>query len=191
MKILRNIFNAVYWLLISALIIIAASSAFSALKIPGGLKMLVVQSGSMEPTIKTGSVILIKKQDTYSTGDIISFVGAGSDSTTHRVTKTNIVKGKEIFNTKGDVNKGEDQEKVGIDSVLGKTVFTIPYLGYLIAFTKTQQGFIFLIVIPATIIIFSEILNIKREILLFREKRKSKQPLPSSEEKKWSYLTHD
>jgi len=191
MKILRNIFNAVYWLLISALIIIATSTAFSALKIPGGLKMLVVQSGSMEPTIKTGSVILIKKQDTYSTGDIISFVGAGSDSTTHRVTKTNIVKGKEIFNTKGDVNKGEDQEKVGIDSVLGKTVFTIPYLGYLIAFTKTQQGFIFLIVIPATIIIFSEILNIKREILLFREKRKSKQPLPSSEEKKWSYLTHD
>ena len=191
MKILRNIFNAVYWLLISALIIIAASSAFSALKIPGGLKMLVVQSGSMEPTIKTGSVILIKKQDTYSTGDIISFVGAGSDSTTHRVTKTNIVKGKEIFNTKGDVNQGEDQEKVGIDSVLGKTAFTVPYLGYLIAFTKTQQGFIFLIVVPATLIIFSEILNIKREILLFREKRKSKQPLPSSEEKKWSYLTHD
>jgi len=191
MKILRNIFNAVYWLLISALIIIAASSAFSALKIPGGLKMLVVQSGSMEPTIKTGSVILIKKQDTYSTGDIISFVGAGSDSTTHRVTKTNIVKGKEIFNTKGDVNQGEDQETIGIESILGKTVFTVPYLGYLIAFTKTQQGFIFLIVIPATIIIFSEILNIKREILLFREKRKSKQPLPSSEEKKWSYLTHD
>jgi len=191
MKILRNIFNAVYWLLISALIIIATSTAFSALKIPGGLKMLVVQSGSMEPTIKTGSVILIKKQDTYSTGDIISFVGAGSDSTTHRVTKTNIVKGKEIFNTKGDVNQGEDQETIGIESILGKTVFTVPYLGYLIAFTKTQQGFIFLIVVPATLIIFSEILNIKREILLFREKRKSKQPLPSSEEKKWSYLTHD
>ena len=153
--------------------------------------MLVVQSGSMEPTIKTGSVILIKKQDTYSTGDIISFVGAGSDSTTHRITKTNIVKGKEIFNTKGDVNQGEDQETIGIESILGKTVFTVPYLGYLIAFTKTQQGFIFLIVVPATLIIFSEILNIKREILLFREKRKSKQPLPSSEEKKWSYLTHD
>ena len=191
MKILRNIFNAVYWLLISALIIIATSTAFSALKIPGGLKMLIVQSGSMEPTIKTGSVILIKKQDTYSTGDVISFVGAGSDSTTHRVTKTNIIKGKEIFNTKGDANQGGDRETIGIESILGKTVFTVPYLGYLIAFTKTQQGFIFLIVVPATLIIFSEILNIKREILLFREKRKSKQPLPSSEEKKWSYLTHD
>ena len=195
MKILRNIFNAVYWLLISALIIIATSTAFSALKIPGGLKMLVVQSGSMEPTIKTGSVILIKKQDTYSTGDIISFVGAGSDSTTHRVTKTNIVKGKEIFNTKGDVNKGEDQEKVGIDSVLGKTVFTVPYLGYLIAFTKTQQGFIFLIVVPATLIIFSEILNIKKEVLLWREKRKNKQIFLSSNEisneREWRYLTHD
>lgn len=195
MKILRNIFNAVYWLLISALIIIAASSAFSALKIPGGLKMLVVQSGSMEPTIKTGSIILIKKQDTYNTGDIISFVGAGSDSTTHRVTKTNIIKGKEIFNTKGDANQGGDQETIGIESILGKTVFTVPYLGYLISFTKTQQGFIFLIVVPATLIIFSEILNIKKEVLLWREKRKNKQIFLSSNEisneREWRYLTHD
>ena len=190
-KRIKKIGNVIYWLIIFVLVGIATSTAFSALKIPGGLKMLVVQSGSMEPTIKTGSIILIKKQDTYSTGDIISFVGAGSDSTTHRVTKATIVNGKEIFNTKGDANQGEDREAVGTDNILGRTVFTIPYLGYLIAFTKTQQGFIFLIVIPATIIIFSEILNIKREVLLFREKRKSKQPLLPNEEKKWSYLTHD
>ena len=191
MKILKNIFNVIYWLVIFVLVLVAAATSFSALKIPGGLKMLVVQSGSMEPVIKTGSIILIKKQDTYSTGDIISFVGASQDSTTHRITKITIINGKEVFNTKGDANQGEDRETVKTSNILGKTVFTVPYLGYLIAFTRTQQGFIFLIVIPATIIIFSEILNIKREILLFREKRKSKQPLPSSEEKKWSYLTHD
>lgn len=190
-KRIKKIGNVVYWVIIAVLMVIAASTAFSVLKTPGGFKMLVVQSGSMEPVIKTGSVILIKKQDTYNVDDIVSFVGSGRDSTTHRITKTSIVKGKEIFNTKGDVNKGEDQEKVGIDNILGKAVFTLPYLGYVIAFTRTQQGFIFLIVIPATIIIFSEILNIKREILLFKEKRKSKQSLPPSEEKQWQYLTHD
>lgn len=195
MKILKIILNSFYWLIIFSLVVIAASSAFSALKIPGGLKMLVVQSGSMEPVIKTGSVILIKKQDTYNVGDIISFMEAGSDSTTHRVTKTTVVKGKEIFNTKGDANQGEDREAVGVDNILGKTVFSMPYLGYIMAFTKTQQGFIFLIVVPATIIVFSEILNIKKEVLLWREKRKNKQIFLSSNEisneREWRYLTHD
>lgn len=190
MKIIKTIFSCFYWIVIFCLIFIAASTAFSALKIPGGLKLLVVQSGSMEPTIKTGSVILIKKQDTYSTGDVISFVGTDSDSTTHRVTKTTIVKGKEIFNTKGDANQGEDREAVDVGNILGKTVFSLPYLGYVVAFTKTQKGFIFLIVVPATIIVFSEFLNIKKEVLLWREKRK-KQSFQPSEEKKWRYLTHD
>lgn len=174
MKNFKTILNSFYWLIILALVIIAVSTTFSVLKIPGGFKALVVQSGSMEPSIKTGSVVLIKKQDTYSVGDIISFVGAGSDSTTHRVIKTNIVKSKEIFNTKGDANQGEDREAVGIDNILGKTVFTVPYLGYIVAFTKTQKGFIFLIVVPATIIVFSEILNIKKQILGLIKKKKEK-----------------
>lgn len=172
------------------LVIIASSSAFSALKIPGGLKLLVVQSGSMEPTIKTGSVILIKKQDTYGIGDVISFVEGGKDSTTHRVTKTATINNKEVFSTKGDANQAGDREAISIDNVLGKTVFAVPYLGYIVAFTKTQMGFIFLIVVPATIIIFSEILNLKKEILKLIEKRKEKAFLPV-EKRQLRYVTHD
>jgi len=174
LKKIKTIGNVIYWLVIAVLVVIAVSTAFSVLKIPGGLKLLVAQSGSMEPTVKTGSVVLIKNQDTYSVGDIITFVGGGGDSTTHRVTKTNIVSGKEVFNTKGDANQAEDRETVSIDNILGKTVFTVPYLGYLVSFTKTQKGFIFLIVVPAVIIIFSEILNIKKQILELVEKRKDK-----------------
>ncbi|MGB9637325.1 MAG: signal peptidase I [Microgenomates group bacterium] len=175
MKILKIIFNSLYWLVIFALVIIAVSTTFSALEIPGGLKALVVQSGSMEPVIKTGSVILIKKQDTYSVGDIISFASGGQGSTTHRVVETEVKNGKEFFYTKGEANQGEDRESVSVDKVLGKTIFIVPYLGYAVAFAKTQKGFIFLIVVPATIIIFSEVLNIKKEILVWREKRKSKE----------------
>ena len=179
MKIIKKVFNILYWLIIFILITIALATSFSVLKIPGNnishYKLLVVQSGSMEPAIKTGSVILIKKQDTYSVGDIISFVSGGQDSTTHRVVKTEVKNGKEIFYTKGDANQGEDRESVSIEKVLGKTIFILPYLGYAVAFAKTQKGFIFLIIVPATIIIFSEILNIKKEITLWREKRKSKE----------------
>lgn len=191
MRRFKKIGNIVYWIITVVLLVIAVITASSNFRLPGNLKMLVVQSGSMEPTIKTGSIILIKKQDTYSEGDIITFLSGGNNSITHRITKTSVVKGKEKFNTKGDTNRREDGETVGIESVLGKTVFTVPYLGYLVAFTRTQRGFIFLIVVPATIIIFSEILNIKKEVLLWKEKRKSKQALPPREEKQWQYLTHD
>lgn len=180
-KKIKTIGNVIYWLIIIFLVLIAVPTAFSVLKIPGGLKMLVVQSGSMEPTIKTGSAILIKKQDTYSVDDIITFAEGSNDSTTHRVTRSSIVNGKEVFDTKGDANQAGDREAISIDSVLGKTVFTLPYLGYVVAFTKTQKGFIFLIVIPATIIVFSEFLNLKKEVLKLIERKKN-LPLPSAVE---------
>lgn len=125
---------------------------------------MVVQSGSMEPAVKTGSLILTRKQDTYSFGDIITF-SSGMDSTTHRVVKTEVSGGKEFFSTKGDANQAEDRETVSVENVSGKIVFLLPYLGYLVSFTKTQKGFIFLIIVPATVIVFSEFLNLKKEIL--------------------------
>lgn len=172
LKIFSKISQGIYWLIIGGLIVVSLCLYFSVFKIPGNFKLLVVQSGSMEPAIKTGSVILIQKQDTYFNGDIISFTTSGKDSTTHRIVRNQIINGKEFFTTKGDANQGEDREIVSVDQVLGKTKIIIPYLGYLISFAKTQKGLIFLIVIPATIIIFSEILNLKKEITNFIKSRK-------------------
>ncbi len=173
-KVLRRLGNIFYFIIIFFLCFVSFGLYFSIFSFPKNYKLLIVQSGSMEPAIKTGSVILIKKQDTYHQGDIISFLSEGKDSTTHRIVKSQILTGKEFFITKGDANQGEDRELVSGDNVLGKTIFVCPYLGYLISFAKTQKGYIFLIVIPATLIIFSEILNLKKEILnLINSKKKS------------------
>lgn len=190
MKIIKVLFSSIYWLVVFCLVLIALTAAFSALEISDTWKMLVVQSGSMEPSIKTGSLIVIKKQDTYSVGDIISFNAGGFDSTTHRVVETEVKGGKEFFFTRGDANQAADRETVSVENISGKIVFILPNLGYLISFTKTQMGFIFLIVVPATIVIFSEILNLKKEILKLIEKRKEKIFLPA-EKRQWQYLTHD
>ena len=48
--------------------------------------------------------------------------------------------------------------------VLGRVFWDIPYVGYPIAYAKTQTGFIVLIVIPATLLVYSELQNIKREV---------------------------
>lgn len=166
-------FSIIYWTIILALIVIAASTALSVFKVPGGISLFSVQSGSMEPTINTGSVVLIQKPVAYKEDDIITFLDTNkNDTTTHRILAIKNVNGEKIFTTRGDANRGEDRETIKENQILGKVFFSAPYLGYTVSFAKTQMGFIFLIVVPAVIIIFSEILNIKKEILKIIEKRK-------------------
>ena len=70
---LKKIGKVVYWAIVCVLILIAALVGISALNIPGGLKLYTVQSGSMEPTIHTGSIIFSVPSDNYQIGDIITF----------------------------------------------------------------------------------------------------------------------
>ena len=71
------------------LIVVGALIAFSMLPIKNNYQVLTVMSGSMEPTIPTGSVIVIKPATEYKVDDIITFKTPGSnkkkDFTTHRI----------------------------------------------------------------------------------------------------------
>lgn len=181
MKILKFFGSAIYSLVILILIFIAVTTAFSVIKGPGGYRFFVVQSGSMEPKIKTGSVVLVMPQKDYQKEDIITFLAnpkanlKRADATiTHRLIELKNDNNTITYTTKGDANNASDREAVSPSSVLGKVMISVPYVGYAIAFTKTQTGFIILIVVPATLIIYSEILNIKNEISLMIKKQKEK-----------------
>ena len=120
-----------------------------------------VFTGSMEPTIPVGSVVVIKPVDpeTLKIGDIICFKLSEPSSVTHRI--FNIT--DEGFTTKGDANEDPDQWTVKKENVIGKVVLTIPYIGYIGYFVRTPIGFTLLIIIPASLIIILEIRNIIRE----------------------------
>jgi signal peptidase len=141
----------------------------------GGRQMFVVKSGSMEPKIKTGSVVFNQKQDKYQKNDVITFkVKDSKDTTTHRLHEIKIDNKKQTFYvTKGDANNAPDGELVLKANVVGKVQSSIPYLGYLVAFIKTLPGLIIFVVIPATIIIYEEIGKIKDEVRKIRKERKS------------------
>ena len=126
-----------------------------------------VYTGSMEPAIPVGSVVVIKPVDpeTLKVGDIICFQFSEPTSITHRI--INIT--NEGFITKGDANEDPDQWIVKKENVIGKAVFTIPFIGYIGYFVRTPIGFILLIIIPASLIIIIEIRNITKEL------RKQKQ----------------
>lgn len=179
---LKKIFNIFYWLLLVFLVSLALLTAFSVIKAPWGLRFFVVQSGSMSPSIKAGSIVAVKAQKEYKEGDIITFLAnpnAGlkdvKNTITHRIVSVHNDEGRPTYKTKGDANEDEDREMVVHRAVLGRVIFHLPYLGYAVAFTKTQTGFIFVIVIPATLIIYSELGTIIKEIKILIEKLKEKQ----------------
>lgn len=137
----------------------------------GQYKAFVVQSGSMEPAIKTGSVVITKTEDNYKIGDIITFSlnGKSKEHITHR-----IINISDKFETKGDANEEPDLWQADPTQIVGKSILSIPYLGYFADFVKTPKGFVLLVVIPTSIVIYEEMKSILRETkkIAFRQKNK-------------------
>lgn len=136
-----------------------------------GIKSFVVLTGSMTPSIPQGSVIFTKKAEAYAQGDVVSFNLAGRN-VTHRINAVQQdMNGDIYFETKGDANKAIDSELVSPSSVIGKSVFHMPYVGKVILFLKSVQGFIALIILPSLLFIGLELWAIKREIEKETEKK--------------------
>ncbi len=154
------------------LIAIGTLVVLSFLPLPGNYKIFTVQSGSMEPAIHTGSLIFVKPLADYSVGDIVTKKTDDPKMTvTHRVVTKEEIDGQTVFETKGDANDSSDGEKFGKDMIIGKKFLTIPFLGYLTSYAKTQMGIILIIIIPAVIIIYDEFNKIVAEIKKIRHKK--------------------
>ena len=165
MKKLKRVGKIIYWFILAGLGLVAIFVGISVLNLPGGYKLFTVQSGSMQPAFKIGSLVVVKPAGEYVIGDVITFKNA-PPTTTHRI--QNISEG--IYTTKGDANDAPDSEPARREQILGKVVLAVPYAGFPVAFAKSKEGFMLLIVIPATIIIYGEILNIKNEIKKLKKK---------------------
>ena len=104
-----------------------------------GIVPYVVLSGSMEPTIDTGSLCFINKNAKYEDvkeKDIIAFKLSDGTLVTHRaieITETGIV-------TKGDNNDGADSNQVKKDNFVGKNLFWIPKVGYAVKAFQSTKG---------------------------------------------------
>lgn len=135
----------------------------SIVRIPTGIRIFLVESGSMRPTIPVGAVVLSHETDLIKAGDIVTFRRQIGDASfvTHRVKE---VRDGMMF-TQGDANNARDDGYVLRNQVLGKVIFVLPYLGYLLIFIKTLPGTFIFIGIPAIFIIFEELWNIKKELV--------------------------
>ncbi|MEZ4358335.1 MAG: signal peptidase I [Eubacteriales bacterium] len=127
-----------------------------------GLTPYTVLSGSMEPTYHVGSLIYVKEStpDEIEVGDPITFVlNENLVVATHRVVEIDTE--NEQFYTKGDANKSADGSPVNFKNLIGKPVFTIPYMGYVAEFLSTQAGKIIGLTILGVLILLVFIAEIK------------------------------
>lgn len=108
-----------------------------------GIQPYVVESGSMEPTIKTGSICFINKRAKYeemNVGDIIAFKLDNGNYATHRIKEIT----DEGFTTKGDRNKREDSIITTRANYIGKNIFSIPNVGFIVKGIQEPKGKIIL-----------------------------------------------
>ena len=99
-----------------------------------GWEFDAVLSGSMEPKLGVGGLVVIRPVDVQhvSTGDVISFKLPGIDTPIcHRVIGIEETDGNRFFQTKGDANEDPDMNPVPAEAVTGKEVFYLPYVGNL------------------------------------------------------------
>ena len=123
-----------------------------------GLQVYTVLSGSMEPEYQTGSIIYVKSVEAneLQVGDVITYKLTANTNATHRIIEIfSNEDGNELrFRTKGDANDTADASHVKEGEILGKTVFTIPYLGYIAVFIQRPPGIYITIAISAIIMLF-------------------------------------
>ena len=172
---MKKLFKLVYWLVFAAVVLVASAVVLSAFNTPLKLRLFSVQSGSMEPAISVGSVVVVRPGE-YQKDDAITVRAErnAKETVTHRIVKIEEVDGAKRYELKGDANEEPDRELVPENRVIGKVILALPYLGYPVAFAQTQIGFIALVVIPATIIVYSEAMSIKKELLKIFKKGKTK-----------------
>jgi len=131
MKIIKGLINVLTTLIIVVGVIFIGLYIF-------GITPYVVLSGSMEPTIKTGSLCFINKHAKYENikdKDIIAFK-SNNVLVTHRVDSIT----DEGFITKGDNNENQDGGVVTKSNYVGKNMFWIPKLGYAVKIVQSTKG---------------------------------------------------
>ena len=135
-----------------------------------GIKTYTIVSGSMEPDIHVGDIVITKDadKDELHEGNIISF-RQGQTVITHRIIKVTETEGGQIYTTKGDYNNVEDKTEINLEMIEGKVVGRIPFLGKI---SKMLQGKIAIIVILLMVYIYYSRSSRKNRI---KNRRKAKR----------------
>jgi signal peptidase len=155
--------------------------------ITGSTQVLIVLSGSMDPVMRPGDMVVVESisPDELNVGDVIAYSDPGGKPDvliTHRI--ISVEDGDErVFHTKGDANEDQDSYTVPASNLVGKMVFVIPYAGYLPAATKNPLVLLVMIVFPALVLILDEVRKIiqySNPVTARKMEREKRKPVRAS-----------
>lgn len=139
MKVIAKILRAVGTILLVGMILACAVVVVPKI---AGFSVYAVISGSMEPTIPTGSLVFVEKVEPEAllTNDIVAYNSqiAGGGVITHRVVE--IKKEERSFITKGDANSSSDVTPVKFEQLVGRVKSYIPGLGKIALVLSEKNG---------------------------------------------------
>lgn len=167
-RIIKLIKNIICWTLIAVLVFTLV--VFFMSRINGstpsvfGYSIFRVSSGSMEPELMVGDIILDKTVDNpedLKVGDVITFKSSdyGDLLVTHKIIKAPYEEnGKLMLQTKGIANEVEDKP-ISVDNVKGIMICKVDYLDTVYNVFLSPWGLLILITL-IVIIFFDEIITI-------------------------------
>lgn len=130
-RIVRATADVLIWITVVTALFMLMGSVFKNEKqlSPWGTGAFTVQTGSMSPALKPGTMIFVQKVplDTLKPGDIVTMMDpADQTAVTHRIVEISME--DNLITTKGDANNRADRP-VPLENVVGRVVFFLPGLG--------------------------------------------------------------
>lgn len=148
-SLLRMSWKCLQWFLLGILAVVVAAVILVPKAI--GAVPLTILSGSMEPSVNPGDIVVVQPVDSPSDigiGDVITFQPDSDDPSlvTHRVITTTAGADADntFYVTRGDAN-GTDDDPIRYAQVKGKVVYSVPFVGWI---TPSGYG---KVIIPAAL----------------------------------------
>lgn len=98
----------------------------------GSVTYVMVEGVSMEPTLHSGDLAIVREQDSYSVGDIVAFHAEGA-IVIHRIVRGSAEEG---YIVQGDNKEFPDLWRPSGEDILGRMWFSIPWGGHVLAFLR-------------------------------------------------------
>ena len=163
-------------------LVVAAFVAAATLPVLFGYHTYVVNGGSMEPSLKRGSVAVARATSSFAleVGDVIARTESeDGPAVLHRIARIIDDDTGRVIYTQGDANRTEDPKPVMLLGSGDKVIYSVPYVGYILTFGRSPPGRILLLGVPLVLLAASSLYE--RSPLRRRRRQPSESLQPSAE----------
>jgi signal peptidase I len=137
-----------------------------ALPLAFNARPLVVLSGSMTPALRTGDVSVVRSIAPLDArpGDIVTFRDPDNAERliTHRVRAMHVQGDAVVFRTRGDANNVSEHWRVPAGGEIGRVIYSIPKLGWVLAYARTKGLFVLMLGGALALLLVLELTSIWR-----------------------------